>query len=116
MFRVKTFNLIKNAAWSCVLNTELDSVEKEDQRINLVLLHDIMHEIKVFIEFYKLKSIHQKRASARRSNLLNPDTSFTKDEAEDEFCKHMLKRFSVIGPTTLKHTIQRCENLGLLLN
>ena len=56
---VKTFNLVKKAVWSCALLNEHDGVEKADQRVNLVLLWDLMSELMTFIDFYELKYRHQ---------------------------------------------------------
>ena len=94
-------------------------MDPEDQRISLVLLHDIMQEIKVFIDFYKLKNFHEKRALARRNNLFSPDKGFDARDVErdeEQYCKHILKRFTVISPAMLKNTMNKCETLGLLLN
>lgn len=119
MSRVKTFNLIKNAAWSCVLNRESEQVQKEDQMVNLVLLRDLMHELNAFIKFYQLKGTYEKLVAApsKAHELDNADAQeASSSDAEDKYCRHILKRFTVFGPYTLKSTIKKCEALGLLIN
>ena len=56
---VKTFNLVKKAAWSCALINEHDGVDKENQRVDLVLLWDLMSELMTFIDFHELRHRHQ---------------------------------------------------------
>ena len=46
--------MVKNAAWSCVFKEDSDGVKKEDQTVNLILLRDLMLELKVFIDYYEL--------------------------------------------------------------
>ena len=54
MQRIKTFNLVKNAAWNCILLEKTDGVEKDEQKVNLTLLRDLMLELKVYIDFYEI--------------------------------------------------------------
>ena len=58
MNKVKTFNMVKNAAWNCVLQDESDDVKKEDQKVNLVLMRELMQELMTFVEFYELVQRH----------------------------------------------------------
>ena len=52
MCQIKTFNMVKNAVWSCVLNQD---IPKKEQMVNLTLLNEVMLEIKIFIQFDELK-------------------------------------------------------------
>jgi len=52
--QIKTYNLIKNSIWNCVMPTEAE-VNKEDMVVELVLLRDLMKELQSFIDFYSLK-------------------------------------------------------------
>ena len=51
---IKTYNIIKNAIWGCVLDQHEDDIPKEDKQVDLTLLRELMHEIKVYIEYIKL--------------------------------------------------------------
>ena len=109
MRHIKNFNLMKSAVWNCVLDQE---VPKNEQMVNLTLLNEVLLEIKIFIQLDELKQKHAKNARItkveRESELIeSPDYSDT---------KHLLKRFSVFSPITLKNTIVKCESLGLIQN
>ena len=109
MRHIKNFNLMKNAVWNCVLDQE---VPKDGQMVNLTLLNEVLLEIKILIQLDELKKKHAKNAEiskveAENESIESPDYSDT---------KHLLKRFSVFSPITLKNTIVKCETLGLIQN
>lgn len=82
----------------------------------MVLLRDLMLEIKVFIDFYKIKRSQEKRAATPRKSLFNTERKLESQGSDDLVYKHILKRFTVLGPSSLKATIKKCEAQGLLLN
>lgn len=47
MRTIQTYNLIKNAIWNSVLDDS--SVKKSEQMVSLVLLRDILADIKITI-------------------------------------------------------------------
>ena len=47
--------MVKNTAWSCVMKDDSEGVKKEDQTVNLILLRNLMLELKVSIDYYELK-------------------------------------------------------------
>lgn len=106
--QIKTYNMIKNAVWSCVLDL---SVAKSQQMVNLALLNEVLVEIKTIIEFNKLKSPLSANASR-----ISPADSDIVQQPESYSTKHLLKRFYVFSPIILKKTIVRCRNLGLILD
>ena len=48
MRTIQTYNLIKNAIWNSVLDDS--SVKKSEQMVSLVLLRDILEDIKITID------------------------------------------------------------------
>ena len=53
MTQIKTFNMIKNAVWNCVINQE---APKSEQMVNLALLKKFMAEIQSLIDLNELKN------------------------------------------------------------
>ena len=92
---------------------------KDEQKVDLVLLMDLMLELKVYIDYYQLKERYQKRAVAKRSNLFN-SVETVKSSLEgtngNKLTKHVLKRFTVFSSAALRSTIKKCEALGELQN
>ena len=43
--------MIKSAIWKCVIAPEVN-LPKEEQKVELNLLRDLMKELKTFIDFY----------------------------------------------------------------
>ena len=53
MRTIQTYNLVKNAIWNSVLD---DSVPKDEQMVSLVLLRDILADIKIQIDYMELSA------------------------------------------------------------
>ena len=98
--------MVKNAVWSCVLNQD---IPKKEQMVNLTLLNEVMLEIKIFIQFDELK-----RQIVKSTQIQPEDESSKKHDSSAT--RHLLKRFSVLSPISLKKTIVKCESLGLIQN
>ena len=103
---IQTFNLIKNAVWSCVIVLDPE-VARKDQNVDLKLLYEVMSDIKVYIDFAKLK-----RASPTHSKTIKG--TGRKEVKEDNLVRHILKRFTFIDPAMISHTLKKCEELGLI--
>ena len=43
--QIKTYNLIKGAVWNCVIMDGESNLPKEQQKVELVLLRDLMKEL-----------------------------------------------------------------------
>ena len=85
----------------------------------MLLLRDLMLELKVFIDYYKLKRKQEMRAKSTRFKLSNSAAvgqPIIPRIGEDPMVKHILKRFTTLGSSSLKSTIQKCEALGELQN
>jgi len=104
--QIKTYNMIKNAVWDCVLDLK---VPKSEQIVSLALLNEVMVEIKSLIEFKKLNSPF----SDNTTRILPGDNGLIQ-QFEDSNTKHLLKRFSVFSPITLQKTIVKCKSLCLI--
>ena len=59
---IKTFNLIKNVIWNCVL-IKSEKNDTSEEVVNLVLLRILMKEIKVQIDFYLLLIKYERNPS-----------------------------------------------------
>jgi len=77
--------------------------------VNLTLLNEVMLEIKIFIQLDDLK-----RQQLKSFKILSDGES--REQQDSSATKHLLKRFSVLSPITLKSTILKCESLGLIQN
>jgi len=109
MRQIKNFNLMKNAVWNCVLDQD---VPKNEQMVNLTLLNEVVLEIKIFIQLDELKKQHAKNTKISK---VQPESKLI-EEPDYSNTKHLLRRFSVLSPITLKNTIVKCETLGLIQN
>ena len=86
---------------------------REEQKVNLVLLHKLMLELKIYLDFNDLKRRYEERV---KMPIHETDQSKYKKygqggESEQSNLKvrHILKRFSVLNPSGLRATIQKCE-------
>ena len=59
MENLKTFNLIKRAIWSCVL-IGVECKDRTGKQVDLVLLRDLMLELKEQLDFYNLVKFFEK--------------------------------------------------------
>ena len=61
--RVRTFNIVKDAIWSCAQteDEEGESLDKLEQDIDLNLLSSLMRELMVYIKYYELRRLYQAR-------------------------------------------------------
>lgn len=46
--------MIKTAIWNCVVDDD-SKLSKEEQKVELVLLRDLMRELKTFVDFHLIK-------------------------------------------------------------
>ena len=60
MRAIRTYNLVKNAIWSCVLD-DISVTKRSEQKVSLVLLRDILAEIKILLAFTELNARYQIR-------------------------------------------------------
>ncbi len=61
--------MIKNAIWACCVLDE-DDVPRNELQVDLILLRDLMLEIKIFIEFIRLTADYEYK-------LANPSAGMT---------------------------------------
>ena len=59
MRTIQTYNLIKNAIWNSVLDDS--SVKKSEQMVSLVLLRDVLDDIKIQIDAVEMSARYQIR-------------------------------------------------------
>ena len=91
--------------WNCVHRKD-QTMPKEHQKVDLVLLQKLMLELKVFIDFYQMK----RRYEVRSFKESNSEYNYLKESiTENPKVSKILKRFSVLNPLALKATIARCE-------
>lgn len=50
--------MIKNAIWACCVLDE-DDVPRSELQVDLILLRDLMYELKIFIEYIKLTADYE---------------------------------------------------------
>lgn len=60
--KIKTYNSIKNAIWSCVFD--------DDLQLDLVLLRALMLELQVYLDLIKLKAIHEKQRLGHKDDTI----------------------------------------------
>ena len=70
---INSYNLVKNAIWNCVLEGESETIPRNEQQVNLVMLRDILLEMNSMIQFVHLHVHYETRLSAdgRRNQLIN---------------------------------------------
>ena len=56
--KIKTFNMIKNAIWACTIEDD-KSIPRSEMQVDLVLLRDLLQELKIFIEYFKLTADYE---------------------------------------------------------
>ena len=103
MEKIKTFNIIKNAVWSCSFTD--GEIDRADQTVNVVLLRDIMHEIQAYIGFYELTDRLERRVP--QTGKVKPAHDFSTQT--NNRIQQVLKRFKSVDPSKLRETIGKAH-------
>ena len=74
--------------------------------VNLVLLRDLLNELKVYIQYYELDRRHEMRTSKNAKNKIHSTDKQVKAaevplDQDDPKVKHVLERFMVLKPAVL---------------
>ena len=102
MNRIKTFNLLKNAIWACVLDQK--SVPRSQQQVDLLLLRNLMLEMQVLLEAIKFDAeVRAQKSSLSSKSKLNTEHRY--NSLDTRALEHILKRFTVLDPANLKYSI-----------
>ena len=70
--KVRQYSHIKNAFWNCVIDLK---TPKDEQKVDLVLLRDLMKGINTFIDYIKMKAQYEwhfaQSSSGQSSKVVN---------------------------------------------
>ena len=83
-------------------NTEDDTSK---QMVDLVLLRDLLCELKVYIEYYELDKKYELRTTSFSNNKINAENQDSLKTHDDPKVTHILQRFMVLKPAIIQKTI-----------
>ena len=61
---MRTYNVVKNAIWACVLNDK--DIGKEKQQVDMGLLRDLMNDIQVLLDYVKICARYERKIATKR--------------------------------------------------